>query len=102
MVGLGFGLFLAGYSLAAYGWSQVRGCNSGLVGIVWPGSFKGCNADSGGTPAGGGSNPNSSGSQGPTATASRAKSPTSRINIGGGRTVPAKDIPGGKGSGVSP
>ena len=51
MVGLGFGLFLAGYTLAAYGWSQVRGCNSGLVGIVWPGSFKGCNPDTGGTPS---------------------------------------------------
>ena len=50
MVGLGFGLLLGGYTLLAYGWSQVRGCNAGLAGLIWPGAFKGCNPDSGSIP----------------------------------------------------
>ena len=85
MVGLGFGLFLAGYSLAAYGWSQVRGCNSGLVGIVWPGSFKGCNADSGST----------SSSQGtPTAATPQNPNPSNPITANpNGSSGPARDTP---------
>lgn len=47
MAGLGFGLFFVGYSLLAYGWSQVRGCNAGLFSLIVPGRFKGCNPDSG-------------------------------------------------------
>ncbi len=36
-----------GYSLAAYGLSQVRKCNAGLWDLVWPGRFAGCNPDTG-------------------------------------------------------
>lgn len=93
MIGLGFGLLGASYWLATYGWSQVRGCNAGFVSLGWPGSFKGCNPDAGSTPA-----PTPS----PTTTASKAPSGNTMIPIGGGRSVPAKDIPGGKGSEVSP
>ncbi len=40
MIGLGFGVFFAGYTLLAYGWSQVRSSNATLVQLVWPGSYK--------------------------------------------------------------
>lgn len=51
MVGLGFGVIVAGFSLAGYGWSQLRGCNASFVSLIWPGSYKGCNPDSGTTSA---------------------------------------------------
>jgi hypothetical protein len=62
MVGIGLGVFFAGYSLLVYGWSQLQHCNASLVSIVWPGSYKGCNPDPPayppvGKPAVGGSNP---------------------------------------------
>lgn len=78
MVGIGFGLFFAGYTLLSYGWSQLRGCNTGLIGVVWPGKYNGCVPDGAneGSPAtpnasptsaatrvlagGGGKNPNGS------------------------------------------
>lgn len=51
MIGLGFGLFFGGYWLSAYAWGQLRSCNAGFVSLGWPGSYKGCNADSGSTPS---------------------------------------------------
>lgn len=36
MIGLGFILAFGGYSLLAYGLSQVRGQNAGLVEMLWP------------------------------------------------------------------
>lgn len=47
MIGLGMGIFAAGFAIAGYGWGQLRGCNAGFVAMIWPGSYKGCNADSG-------------------------------------------------------
>ena len=48
MLAVGALVALAGYTLVAYGWSQVRGCNAGLFDVVWPGRFHGCNPDTGG------------------------------------------------------
>jgi hypothetical protein len=36
MVGLGFLLTFGGYSLFAYGFSQIRGQNAGFVQMLWP------------------------------------------------------------------
>lgn len=47
MVTVGLGVFFAGYTLLVYGLSQVGGCNAGLLDLVWPGRFGGCNADAG-------------------------------------------------------
>ena len=47
MIGLGFGVFFAGYTLLAYGWSQLRGCNASFISLAWPSpnGFPGCNPD---------------------------------------------------------
>lgn len=45
MVGLGIGVFFAGYGLLAYGWSQIHGANASLIEVIWPGSYKGPNLD---------------------------------------------------------
>lgn len=45
MVGVGFLVLFAGYSLLTYGWSQIQGSNTGLIGIVWPGAFNGSDDD---------------------------------------------------------
>ena len=34
-----------GYSLFAYGFSQLRGCNASWKEISWPGKFQGCKPD---------------------------------------------------------
>lgn len=47
MIAVAGGVAFFGYWLFAYGLSQVRGCNAGFLEIVWPGSYKGCNPDSG-------------------------------------------------------
>lgn len=49
MLGLGFGLIFAGYTLFAYGFSQVRSQNAGFIEMVWPGKFSNPAADSGGS-----------------------------------------------------
>jgi hypothetical protein len=41
----------SGYTLFAYGYSQIRGCNIGLRDLAWPGRTIACNPDSGGTGA---------------------------------------------------
>lgn len=50
MVGLGIGIFFAGYTLLAYGWSQIHGQNATLRQIAWPGAFVNVAAPDGGTP----------------------------------------------------
>ena len=45
MIGLGFGVFFAGYTLLAYGFSQLRGCNAGFIDLVIPGRYSTCNPD---------------------------------------------------------
>lgn len=62
MVGLGIGVFFVGYSVLAYGWSQLRGCNAGFFDLIWPGRFTGCNPDTGGGSGGGTTVPLGSGS----------------------------------------
>ena len=49
MVGLGIGVFFAGYTLLSYGWSQIHGANASLIELGWPGSYKGPSLDTGGT-----------------------------------------------------
>ena len=48
MIGLGFVVLFGGYAVMTYGWSQLRGSNASFVSLVWPGSFKGASADTGG------------------------------------------------------
>lgn len=36
MVGLGFLLTFGGYTLFAYGFSQIRGQNAGFIEVLWP------------------------------------------------------------------
>lgn len=55
MIGVGFGVFFAGYSLLVYGWSQLRSKNASLVSIVWPGSYRGDFPDAAKNQTGGGS-----------------------------------------------
>ena len=45
MVGVAFGVLFAGYTLFVYGLSQVRGCNAGLLDVLWPGRYTGCHPD---------------------------------------------------------
>ena len=45
MVAISGLLIFAGYQLATYGWSQVRGSNAGFFDILWPGRFAGLNPD---------------------------------------------------------
>ena len=61
MVGIGLGILFMGYWIGAYGWSQIRGCNAGIVDLIIPGRYKGCAPDgqgaAGGAPVGPGPNP---------------------------------------------
>lgn len=50
MVGIGFAILGAGYTLAVYGWSQLRSSNATLVQLAWPGAFVGANPDKGSPP----------------------------------------------------
>ncbi len=52
MTWIGLGVFWFGYSLVAYGWSQLQGSNVGLTALMWPGKYNGAtNPDSGGAAA---------------------------------------------------
>lgn len=51
MIGVGIGLFFGGYTLLAYGWSQIHGANASVVQLVWPGSYQGPNLDAGSSTA---------------------------------------------------
>lgn len=54
MIGIGFALLFGGYSVLAYGWSQVRGCNAGVLEVIWPFTgYRGCKPDSGSAVVGG-------------------------------------------------
>lgn len=45
MVAVSGALMFIGYQLVAYGWSQLKGGNAGFFDILWPGKYKGMNAD---------------------------------------------------------
>ncbi len=48
MTPIGIGVLWLGYSVLAYGWSQLRGANVGLFTLMWPGKYDGKpNLDSG-------------------------------------------------------
>lgn len=91
MIGVGFGVFFAGYSLLVYGWSQLRGRNASLVSLVWPGSYRGDFPDQPRNPP-----PNGGGAP-PSATNPNPPNPL-RVPAGGvnGKT-PANDTPFGAG-----
>lgn len=95
MVGLGIGVFFAGYALLAYGWSQIHGANATLVQLSWPGSYQGPNLDPPGAPS------PAPGTTGSTQFTPGTK-PNTQVPIGKGRTTPASNLPGGPGSEVSP
>lgn len=48
MIAIAGGVTFLGYWLFCYGLSQVRGCNAGMIALVWPGRFSGCDPDTGG------------------------------------------------------
>ncbi len=55
---LGALVLWGGYTFVTYGWSQVRGCNSGLRDLAWPDRYTGCHPDAAadtGTPGSSGS-----------------------------------------------
>jgi hypothetical protein len=56
VAGIGFLVLFAGYALFAQGWGQIHSCTNGIVGVFWPGSYKGCNPDQ--PSSGGGGNAN--------------------------------------------
>lgn len=99
MVGLAGSIVFIGYTLMAYGWSQIRGSNAGLFDITWPGRFKGANPDTAAASSGGGGG-NSATAQTQSGAVSQQESQTG--------TTPLKVIrnPDGSytsvGSGVSP
>jgi hypothetical protein len=81
MVGLGFALFFGGYSLLAYGFGQLRGCNAGLIGIVWPGSFAGCNPDPPGSGGGGGTIVSPGAQSGVTSSGTKTTNPKQMVGV---------------------
>ena len=95
MVGLAGAIVFVGYTLLAFGNSQIHGSNAGLFDITWPGRFSGANSDSGSGSGNGGAN-NQFPSKG------HPQGPNTRVKIGNGRTTPSKNLPGGQGNGVSP